>query len=220
MSCYFCVSSITDLSTSSLGLTVSDLQFYSVDRSTSKTVSPSSSTSNDSTLLSYRSEFTPADDDYISPFERRYFYNGISEDPPPLFQRSDLKERPYPIPEERAKERFSAIPRKTIRSADHPMFKNALWTQTVCPEITALLKEESRGIHVSMMMPVRFSTRGEDGKDVYDDHIVLWIFVHPNTTKETACRDANAPILAIFAKHDIHDVAVHWIEGATERLVG
>ncbi|TRM65462.1 hypothetical protein BD626DRAFT_399375 [Schizophyllum amplum] len=70
------------------------------------------------------------------------------------------------------------------------------------------------------MLPVRFSTPDEDGKDVFDDHFVLWISVHPNITKETSCRDASADILAIFAKHGIQDVAVHWIEGAVESFAG
>ncbi|KAK1227925.1 hypothetical protein PQX77_009064 [Marasmius sp. AFHP31] len=70
------------------------------------------------------------------------------------------------------------------------------------------------------MLPVRFSTTDEDGKDVFDAHIVLWISVHPNTTKETSCRDANTEILAILAKHGIQDAAVHWIEGAAEPLDG
>ncbi|KAF8641974.1 hypothetical protein AX16_009766 [Volvariella volvacea WC 439] len=182
--------------------------------------SPTSLTSSEITLLSHRSESTAADDDYISPFERVYFYHGISDDPPPLFQRSDVKQRPFPIPEERPKERHSAIPVKTAHTANHPILKNTLWKGSVAPDIIALLKEESHGIHVSTMLPVRFSTPDEEGKDVFDDHIVLWISVHPNTTKETSCHDANAPILAIFAKYDIHDVAVHWIEGIMESLAG
>ncbi|KAF9471402.1 hypothetical protein BDN70DRAFT_820054 [Pholiota conissans] len=70
------------------------------------------------------------------------------------------------------------------------------------------------------MLPVRFSTPDDDGKAVFDDYIVLWISVHPNTTKETSCREANADILAVLAKHGIHDAAVHWIEGAVESLGG
>jgi len=109
---------------------------------------------------------------------------------------------------------------KIAHTANHPVLRNRLWKESVAPEIIALCKEASRGIRVSTMLPVRFSTLNEDGKDVFDDHIVLWISVHPNTTKETSCRDANAPILDIFAKYNIHDVAVHWIEGAMESLAG
>ncbi|GJJ13251.1 hypothetical protein Clacol_007502 [Clathrus columnatus] len=182
--------------------------------------SPTSPTSSEILLLSQASDFTVGDDDYISPFERAYFYNGVADDPPPLFQRSDLMQRPFPIPEERPTERYSATSVKTAHTANHPILKNKLWKESVAPEIIALCKEASRGIRVSTMLPVRFSTLNEDGKDVFDDHIVLWISVHPNTTKETSCRDANAPILDVFAKYNIHGVAVHWIEGAMESLAG
>ena len=182
--------------------------------------STSGPTSSEIMLLSQASDSAVGDDDYISPFERAYFYNGVADDPPPLFQRSDLMQRPFPIPEERPAERHSATPVKTAHTANHPILKNKLWKESVAPEIIALCKEASRGIRVSTMLPVRFSTLNEDGKDVFDDHIVLWISIHPNTTKETSCRDANAPILDIFAKYNIHDVAVHWIEGAMESLVG
>ncbi|KAJ4477556.1 hypothetical protein J3R30DRAFT_3704028 [Lentinula aciculospora] len=180
--------------------------------------SPPSPTS-EITLLTQSSKSSIGDDNYISPFERVYFYNGISDDPPPLFQRSDLVQRPFPIPEERPAERFSAISVKTAHTANHPILKNTLWKGLVAPEIIALCKEASRDIHVSTMLPVRFSTLDE-GRDVFDDHIVLWISVHPNSTKKTSCRDANAPILDIFAKYDIHEVAVHWIEGAMESFAG
>ncbi|KAJ2914835.1 hypothetical protein MD484_g5580, partial [Candolleomyces efflorescens] len=172
------------------------------------------------TLPSPGSESTPADGDYISPFESKHFYHGVSDNPPPLVQRSDVQQRPYPVPEERPRERNSAIPVKTVHTANHPILKNKLWKESVAPEIIALLKEESRGIRVSTMLPVRFSAANEEGKDVFDDHIVLWISIHPNTTKATSCSNANAPILAVLAKYAIHDVAVHWIEGAMESLAG
>jgi hypothetical protein len=112
--------------------------------------------SSEVTLLSQGSESTAADEDYISPFERKYFYHGVSDDPPPLFQRSDVKQRPYPIPEERPQQRYSAIPVKTAHTANHPILKNKLWKESVAPEITALLKEDIRGIRVSTMLPVRW----------------------------------------------------------------
>lgn len=220
---FSCLVSIADLRTLSSGLTVSQvgclntqLKYYQP----SPPPSPTPPTSREVTLLSQASDFIVGDDDYISPFERTYFYNGIAEDPPPLFQRSDLVLRPFPIPEVRPSERHSATPVNTAHTANHPILKNELWKESVAPEIIALCKETSRGIRVSTMLPVRFSTLDEDGNDVFDDHIVLWISVHPNTTKETACRDANTPILDIFAKYNIHNVAVHWIEGAMESLAG
>ncbi|KAB5593631.1 hypothetical protein CTheo_2924 [Ceratobasidium theobromae] len=179
-------------------------------------VSPTSSTSSDAAHQLHYSETTAAGDDLVSVFERAHFYTGISDDPPPLLHRSDIGQRPFVVP----RDRFFAIPEKTAHGVFHPVLKNKFWKETVAPEIIALLKDPSRGVRVSTMLPVRFSTPDENGKDVLDDHVVLWISVHPDTTKETCCRDANAPILAILAKHGIQDVAVHWIEGAVERLAG
>ncbi|KAH9928026.1 uncharacterized protein BXZ73DRAFT_13759, partial [Epithele typhae] len=150
--------------------------------------------------------------DYISPFERAYFYNGVADNPPPLFQRSDLAQRPFPISQDRPTERYSVTPVKTAHTANHPILKNKLWKESVALDILSLCREARRGVYVSTMLPVRFSTLDKDDKDVFDDHIVLWISVHPGTTKETSCRDANAPILGILANYNIHDVAVHWIE--------
>lgn len=159
---------------------------------------------------------TAADKDFISPVERVYFYHGVSDDPPPLLQRSDLKDRPFVIPQQR----HSVIPVKTVQTANHPVLKNTLWKHTVAPEIIELLEDESRGVRVSSMLPVRFSTTNEEGKDIMDDHIVLWISIHPDSTKEASCRAANAAILTIFARRGIDDVAMHWIEGAVQPLVG
>ena len=153
----------------------------------------------------------------VSPFEATHFFTGISYDPPALFQRSDLTTRPFVI---LTTGRFSVIPEKKVHGLVHDILNNKLWKETVAPEIIQLLKDESRGIHISTMVPVRFSTSDRDGKDVLDDHAVLWISVYPGTTKETACRDANADILAILAKHGIQDAAVYWIEGKVQPLVG
>ena len=210
------------LANSLLGLTVFHVRCLNTQLKyqPSPPPSPTSPTATEITPLSQSSESSVGNDDYISPFERVYFYNGIADDPPHLFQRSDLMQRPFPIPEERPTERHSATPVKAAHTANHPILKNALWKGSVAPEIIALCNEASRGIRVSTMLPMRFSTLDEDGKDVFDDHIVLWISVHPGSTKKTSCHDANDPILNIFAKYDIHDVAVHWIEGAMESLAG
>ena len=210
--------SIAYLQTSSLGLTVFQLQCLSnhVKYHSTAPASPTSSSSSDTMLHSHVSETTAVEPDLVSLFERVHFYTGISHDPPPLLHRSDLLQRPFVIP----RGRFSAIPEKTAHGVVHPVLKNKFWKETVAPEIIALLKDETCGVRISTMLPVCFSTPNENGKDVLDKHIVLWISVHPNTTKETSCRDANAPILAILAKHGIQDAAVHWIEGAVESLVG
>ncbi|KAG8714281.1 hypothetical protein FRC09_017798 [Ceratobasidium sp. 395] len=173
-------------------------------------------TSSEVTLPSHHSAPTATEPDLVSAFERVHFYTGISEGHPLLLQRSDLWTRPFVIPGGR----FSSIPEKTVHGVVHPILSNKFWKETVAPEIIALLKDQSRGVRVSTMSTVRFSTLDENGQDIFDKHIVLWISVHPNTTKETACRDANADILTILAKHGIEDAAVHWIEGAVERLGG
>ena len=218
LSFFFLFVSLADLPTPSLGLTVFQLGCFNtqVKYHPSAPSSPPSPTPSETTLLSQESESTAADDDSVPLLERVHFYHGVSDDPPHLIQRSDLKQRPYVIP----KERHSAIPVKTAQTAYHPILKNAFWKGTVAPEIIALLEEESRGVHVSSILPVRFSTANDDGLDVYEDHIVLWISVHPNTTTGTSCRLANDPILSILAKHGIDDAAVHWIEGAVEPLTG
>lgn len=205
--------------TSVSGLTVFQLQCLNAHLKFHPTVtaSPTPPTSSDATLLSDSSEATATEPDLISLFERVHFYTGVSEDHPLLLQRSDLLQRPFVIPRDR---HWAVIPEKTAHSANHPILKNKLWKETVAPEIVALLKDPSRGVRVSTMLPVRFSTPDDDGKAVFDDYIVLWISVHPNTTKETSCRNANADIHAILAKHGIEDAAVHWIEGAVESRLG
>ncbi|KEP47580.1 hypothetical protein V565_150850 [Rhizoctonia solani 123E] len=194
-------------------LTVSQVQCLSTQLKFQPDVPP---TSSKATLLFNFSETTAAQPDLVSLFERVHFSTGISEDHPLLLQRSDVRTRPFFIP----RERHSVLPEKTAHGANHPVLKNELWKETIAPKIITLLKDLSRDVHVSSMLPVRFSTPDEDGNDVFDNHIVPWISVHPNTTKETSCRDANAEILAILSQHGVQDAAVHWIEGAVEPLVG
>src|SRR5258708_36502962 len=98
-------------------------------------------------------------------------FPGISHDPPALLQRSDLALRPFVIPPGR----HSAIPEKKVHGLVHKILNNQFWKGTVAPKIIPLLKDKSRGIRVSTMVPVRFSTCDRDGKDVLDDHVVLWI---------------------------------------------
>lgn len=180
--------------------------------------SPTSPTSSEATGLSHfsDSETTAVEADLVSTFERVHFYTGLSDDPPLLFNRSDIRKRPFVIPQDR----HSVIPEKTAHGVVDEILTNTFWKGTVAPEIIELFKDKKRGIRVSTTLPVRFSTADEDGKDVFDKHIVLWISVYPNTTLESSCRDTNADILTILEKHKIHDAAVHWIEGALESLAG
>ncbi|KAF5375646.1 hypothetical protein D9615_009391 [Tricholomella constricta] len=173
-------------------------------------------TLSDTTILSNCTGTTAAEPDLVSPFEATHFFTGISHDPPALLQRSDLTLRPFVIPSGR----HSTIPEKKVHGLVHKVLSNQFWKEIVAPDIILVLKDKSRGIRVSTMVPVRFSTCDRDGKDVLDDYVVLWISVYPGTTKETACRDTNTDILAILAKHGIQDAAVYWIEGKVQRLVG
>ncbi len=169
--------STTYLPASFSGLTVFLLQCLSTHLKFHPTVPAweASPTSSEATLLSDISKTTTAAPDLVSPFESVHFYTGISEDHPLLLHRSDILQRPFIIP----RERFSVIPEKTAHSANHPILKNKLWKETVAPEIIELLKDPRRGICVSTMLPVRFSTPDDNGMAVVDDYIVLWISVHP-----------------------------------------
>ena len=125
-----------------------------------------------------------------------------------------------PIPEKWPAERHSTTQVKITHTTNHPILRNKLWKELVTPEIITLCKEASCSIRVSTMLPVCFSTLDEDGNDVFGEHVVLWISIHLNTTKETSCCDTNTPILDIFTKYNIHNIVVHWIEGTMELLAG
>lgn len=166
------------------------------------------------TAFSLSSDTTAVDPYLASPFEKAFFYKGVSEEHPPLLQRSDVRTRPFVLPP--AEDQHVAIPDRTAHGACHPILTPDLWRQEVGPAIATLLEEKERDIHVSTMVPVRFSTPDADGKPVLDEHIVIWISVFPGTTAEESCRDANSSILAILEEHQVKDAAVHWIEGAAE----
>ena len=176
---------------------------------------PTSPTLSDATVFLNYTGMTAAEPDLILPMEAVHFYTGILHDPPTLFQRSDITLRPFVIPPGR----HSVIPEKKVHGLIHTVLKNAFWKGTVAPKIISLLKDKSRGLHVSTMVPVHFSTCNIEGRDVLDDHLVLWISVYPSTTKATACHDANPDILTILSRHGIQDATVHWIEGEVMPLV-
>jgi hypothetical protein len=152
-----------------------------------------------------------------SPFEKAFFYKGVSEEHPHLLQRSDVRARPFVLPT--PEDQHTAIPDRTAHGASHPILTPDVWRQQVGPAIVSLLEEKERDIHVSTMVPVRFSIPDANDKPVFDKHIVIWISVFPNSTAEESCRDANSSILAILEKHQVKDAAVHWIEGAAESFV-
>ncbi|KAG8987177.1 hypothetical protein FRB90_003553 [Tulasnella sp. 427] len=171
----------------------------------------------DTTAFSVFSNTTVVDPDFASPFEKVFFYKGVSEEHPHLLQRSDIRTHPFVLPA--AEDQHTAIPDRTAHGVSHPILTADLWRQNVGPAIVSLLEDKELGIHLSSMVPVQFSLPDAEGKPVLEKHIVIWISVFPGTTTEESCRDANSPILAILEKHEIKDAAVHWIEGAPERFV-
>lgn len=206
------------LTTWSLGLTVFQLECLhtkAIHRPDAP-VSPILSPSRDAPILSNvpRADNTAVETELISAFEKAYFYHGLSLNPPKLFHRSDLLTRPFAM---QTKGKFSKIPQKTAHGV-YDQVLNPIWRSMVCPEIVALLKDKNRGVRVSSILPVRFSTPDDNDNPVFGP-IVIWISVHPRTTAVTACRDANPDILAILESHGVMGAAVHWIEGAVEPLV-
>ncbi|KAG9090497.1 hypothetical protein FS749_000503 [Ceratobasidium sp. UAMH 11750] len=175
------------------------------------------SAASDMTAFSLSSDTTAVDPDLASPFEKAFFYKGVSEEHPHLLQRSDVRTRPFVLPP--AEDQHIAIPDRTAHSASHPILTPDMWRQEVGPAIVNLLEEKERDIHVSTMVPVRFSIPDANDKPVFDEHIVIWISVFLGTTAEESCRDANSSILAILEEHKVKDAAVHWIEGAAEPFV-
>ncbi|KAI0784034.1 hypothetical protein C8Q75DRAFT_725172 [Abortiporus biennis] len=150
--------------------------------------------------------------DLISKYEMKFWYNGISGNPPELLYRSDLETNPFPIPPPGTT--FSQIPSKTV----HGVFKtplNDVW-HIVAPKIVASMK--ANGLKYSVLTTARFLI-SEDGKDETLGPVVVWIAVQPNTTNARAVRDATPDILHILADAHITDVVVEWYEGKTARLV-
>ncbi|KAF8153451.1 hypothetical protein B0H34DRAFT_723642 [Crassisporium funariophilum] len=200
-------------------LTVSHLQsIYSHVMFHSSPPSAPISTASDMTASSMISDATAVDLDFASPFEKAFFYKGVSNDHPHLLQRSDIRRRPFVLPP--PEDQHTAIPDRTARGATHPCLTPDLWRQEVGPAIVSLLEEKAYGVHVSSMVPVQFSLPDAQGKPVLEEHIVIWISVFPGTTSEESCHGANSAILDILEKHQVKDAAVHWIEGAPERFVG
>ncbi|GBE84205.1 hypothetical protein SCP_0601830 [Sparassis crispa] len=134
----------------------------------------------------------------ISKFEMKYWYHGISGNPPELMWRSDLETNPFPIPALGA--RFFKIPQKTA----HGVFNTPL--------------NADRGLKYSALKTARFSTV-EDGKETFGP-VVVWIAVRPNTTNAEAVCDATPDILQILADFQITDVVVEWYEGESDDAQG
>ncbi|KAL0947788.1 hypothetical protein HGRIS_013862 [Hohenbuehelia grisea] len=107
-------------------------------------------------LLSDVTDTTVVDRDFASAWEKANFYKGVSEDPPHLFQRSDIRTRPFTLPP--AEDQHTAIPEKTARGVCHAVLTADLWRETVGPAIVDLLEgKKDFDITVTMMLPVQFS---------------------------------------------------------------
>ncbi|KAG8898477.1 hypothetical protein FRB99_007397 [Tulasnella sp. 403] len=203
-----------------LGLTVFQLQCLSTHLKYHPVTPPSLTlpTSSKATALSHfsNSKTTAVEADLVLTFERVHFYTSLSNNPPLLFNHSDIQKCPFVIPQDR----HSVIPEKTAHGVVNKILTNTFWKGTITPEIIELLKDKKCGICISMMLPMHFSTTDEDSKDIFNKHIILWISIHPNTTLKTSCHDTNTDILAILEKHKIHNTAVQWIKGTLELLAG
>lgn len=150
----------------------------------------------------------------ISEYERRFYYHGVSYDPPELMYRSDFETNTYPIPPPGAN--FFQIPVKTANGVFNTRL-NSVWDDTVAPQILALMK--TNGIKYSALKTARFTTV-KDNDEVTVGPIVVWIAVHPNTTNAQAVRDATPDILRILTDAQITGVVVEWYEGSVVKLVG
>ncbi|KAG5640814.1 hypothetical protein DXG03_006946 [Asterophora parasitica] len=171
----------------------------------------------DSTASSVSSTM-PDEPGLVGPREKAFFLTGISSpEHPHLLHRSDVDSRPWTIPEGR----HTAIPSKSLHGASHPILNNNHWKHTIAPDVLLLVNAPGSGIKVTSMIPLRFSTASPpDGPRVLDEHTTLLISVRRGSMAETTCRDANDAIISIFARHGVDGIAVCWIEGDLERLVG
>ncbi|TFK50104.1 hypothetical protein OE88DRAFT_1809129 [Heliocybe sulcata] len=109
----------------------------------------------DVTAFSLSSDTTVVGPDPASAFEQAFFYKGVSEEHPCLLQRSDVRSRPFlqrPL-----EDQHTAIPGRTAHGVFDPILVPGLWRQQFGPAIVNLLAETKRNIHVSMIVPVRFS---------------------------------------------------------------
>jgi len=144
----------------------------------------------------------------ISDHERKFYYRGISSDPPVLIWRSDFFDKPFPVPEGR----FGYSPTKTAHGVFNTRL-NEVW-HTVVPLIITELKKHL--IRYSAITSARFSNMDEDENETLGP-IVLWIATPSTTTTEDA-RHVTPVILRILEDHQVKEVVVEWYEGTVEKL--
>ncbi|KAF9555861.1 hypothetical protein CPC08DRAFT_737257 [Agrocybe pediades] len=189
-------------------------------RSRTSHSSPTSPVVNQTDTLSSRlrkeelAAHTVVPPDLISPFEKKFWYHGISENPPELLYRSDLETNHFPT--QHPGERFYTVPTKTAYGVFGTRL-NKVWN-TVGPQIRDSVK--ARGLKYSAIKTARFSTVVEVYGEETFGPVVVWIAVHPNTTNAEAVRDATPDILHILNDAQVTGVVVEWYEGTVERLSG
>ncbi len=148
----------------------------------------------------------------VSDFERLHFFRGVSGSPPELVWRSDHATNPFPGPVKGT--RFFKVAHKTANVVSKTDL-NPVW-DTVAPLIIELFKE--RGIIYSALLPVRFSTLNDQGKQTLGP-LGLWISsTHPGKNSPEDARDASPPILQILENHGVKGVVTYWYEGSVVQL--
>lgn len=172
----------------------------SLDLSLSKKLDDMSITKPAATMVS---QYDPSE------WEKANYYHGVSSHPPELLYRSNYLSNPFPHP----KGRFHHISPKTAHGVYNTRLNN-FW-HMVAPKIRDNLK--SRKIRYSAIQAARFSTHGEDGKDVLGP-VVIWIAVHPNSTTAEDAHSVSGRILNLLEANRVDGVVVEWIEGTVERL--
>ncbi|KIY70454.1 hypothetical protein CYLTODRAFT_371021 [Cylindrobasidium torrendii FP15055 ss-10] len=152
----------------------------------------------------------------ISKFERKFYYYGISSDPPELLYRSDLDTNKFYIPPPGA--RFSKLSRKIPNGVfDSPL--NAVW-DVVAPQIIASMK--NNGVRWSALTTVRFTTVYRDDEASIGP-VVIWIAVRPGTMDAQVLRDFTPNIMRILSNANVNEegaVVVEWYEGEVTKLSG
>ncbi|RDX44158.1 hypothetical protein OH76DRAFT_1559897 [Lentinus brumalis] len=150
----------------------------------------------------------------VSQFEAKYYWNGISDEPPELFYRSDLDSNPFPHP--KPGDRWFQLPVKTASSVSGTAL-NKIWHE-VAPLIITLFKQ--RGVSYSVLKSARvLIVDSDEGDQMTMGPVVVWIALHPDRHTDSDARDVSPDVLRILAEHGVKDAVVEWYEGAVEKLI-
>ena len=180
------------------------------------TLSDDSSSLSAVSSLSATSEATPVSSFAPDAYEKKSYYNGITNDGdhPILVYRSHYESTPFPKPSGR----HAHIPVKTLRGVfDTPL--NKAWP-VVGPKICEILK--SFNLRRWSVDPARFFTHGSDGGEAQGTlgPVVVWIGVMPGSTTPETAHEVSKEILALLHKNDVDDVVVEFREAETQQLAG